>query len=374
MMTINPKRLQETFIEMCRIYSPSKGEEPMAQYLMEKLSVLDLELLRDDFGNLIAKVPAYECEEASPIFFSAHLDVVEPCNNVNPVVEEVDGQVFIKSDGTTVLGADDKAGIAMIVEMLTSLIESNTPHGDIDIVFTLQEENGLFGVRNLDTDLVSAEYGFVFDHSGEVGSVITKAPQHDILNFTFKGKASHAGLNPEDGVSAIKAAACAVVHMPTGKIDDNTTANVGTINGGVANNIIANDCTVTGEVRSHNLKTLNSVVQQFLDAANRGVAEIPGSSVKYTRETEYKNISIDPASPVVKYVEKAATKLGLNFYTKTTCGGSDASVFNHIGFPTVCLGCGYANAHSTDEYITLENLVKGTELALAIVEAVMEQE
>lgn len=372
-MLTDKKRILETFIELVKIYSPSKGEEALAKVLVEKLSLLNMDIKRDKFGNIIAKMPALEGISAPAIFFSAHLDVVEPCKGIVPVLEEVDGKTIISSSGDTVLGADDKAGIAMILEALTYLFENDEKHGDIEIVFTLQEENGLYGSKAVDMESLESLFGFVLDHSAPVGSAIYKAPQHDNLTFKFKGRSAHAGLQPEDGLNAIVVAAKAIKNMPYGRLGSETTANVGTISGGTATNIIPDECLLTCEVRSHDVNKINKYVQSFVDAANGAVKELYGTSVTFSRETEYKCLKVDPEQDLLKYAKIAAEKIGIKFNLVTTCGGSDANVFNNE-ISCVCLGCGYNNPHAASECIALEDLVSGADYVVSIIQSVIESE
>lgn len=370
-MFTTKKRILETFIELVKVYSPSTQEEKLAKLMLEKLSLLNLSSFQDEFGNIIARLPAKQGINAPTIFFSAHLDVVEPCEKVEPIVEEIEGDKIIRSSGTTVLGADDKAGLAMILEALTCIVEQDLDHGEIEIVLTLQEETGLRGSKALVVENLKSEFGYILDHSAPVGVAINKAPQHDKMKFIFKGKAAHAGLKPEEGKSAILLASKAISKMPIGKLDEESTANVGTISGGVATNIVPYECVVTCEVRSHDIKKVNKYVQAYVDAANEAVKDFPGTSVNYLRETEYRNISIKQDEAVLRYAKIAAEKLGLEFKLKITNGGSDANVLNHKGLTCVCLGCGYHDPHSTSEWIAEKDLALGAEYVVALIQSVI---
>lgn len=370
-MYADKKRILETFLELVKVYSPSKNEENLAKLIIEKISLLGLSPERDEFGNIIGRMPAKEGIEAPIIFFSAHLDVVEPCKDIQPVIEEIDGTKVIKSSGNTVLGADDKAGLAMIIEAITSVIEKDLPHGEIELVLTLQEENGLVGSKAVDLEALSSKFGYILDHSAPVGTAINRAPQHDNLTFVFKGKAAHSGLQPEEGINAILVAAKAILNMPIGSLDDDTTANVGTIKGGHSTNIIPDECIITCEVRSHNVKHLTRFIEQYIEAANNAVTDIPGTSVSFSRDTEYKALHVQPEEDLLQYAKKAAEAMNLPFNIVSTCGGSDANVFNHKGLPSVCLGCGYHNPHATNEYITLDDLALGADYVISIMQAVI---
>ncbi|MEW5819862.1 MAG: M20/M25/M40 family metallo-hydrolase [Cyanobacteriota bacterium] len=373
-MFVDEKRIIETFTELVKIYSPPGKEKLLSDIIIEKLSVINLNYMKDNFGNIIAKLPAKEGIEAPVIFFSAHLDVVEPCMNVMPVIEDLDGQLVIRSSGETVLGADDKAGLAMILEAITCVVERDMPHGDIELILTLQEETGLVGAKNVDVECLNSSFGYILDHTASIGTAINRAPQHDNLSFTFKGKAAHAGLQPEEGINAILLASKAISKMPHGKLGDETTANVGTIKGGHSTNIIPDECVVTCEVRSHDQAKLNKYVESYIEAANEAVDAFPGTTLKFSRDTEYKKINIDPEEDLLMVAKKAAENIGIEFKTEATCGGSDANVLNYLGLKSVCLGCGYENPHSTNEYILVNNLVLGAEYVISIISTVIETE
>ena len=372
-MYADRKRILETFTELVKVYSPSKKEHLLAKLLMEKLSLLGLEPQQDEFGNIIGSIEATEGIKAPTIFFSAHLDVVEPCKDIEPLIEDIDGVTVISSRGDTVLGADDKAGLAMIIEAMTYIVEHDLEHGNIELVLTLQEENGLFGAKAVDTGLLNSEFGYILDHSAPIGTAINMAPQHDILEFTFKGKSAHAGLQPEEGINAIMLAATAIKDMPFGKLGEHTTANVGTIKGGNATNIIPDKCTVTCEVRSHDIKKLNTYVQSYIDAANNAVEVFPGTSVSFIRETEYRKIHIQGPEKVLAYAKKAAERIGIKFDMVSTCGGSDANVLNQKGIRSICMGCAYNNPHANNENISLDNLELGANYVISIIQSVIER-
>lgn len=370
-MLVDQNRILNTFIELVKIYSPSKNENELADILFEKLSLLNINAQYDSFGNIIANLPATDGVNAIPIMLSAHMDVVEPCQNIVPEIVEINGSKIIRSSGETVLGADDKAGLAMILEAITALIEEDLPHGEIELVLTRQEENGMWGAKAVDTKKLHSKIGYVLDHSDPIGYIITKAPQHDILTFTFNGKSSHAGIKPEEGINAILLAAKAISIMPSGKLDEESTANVGIIKGGLATNIVPDQCIVTCEIRSHNPTKVDIYVEKFIEAAKEAVLTFPGTSYEYNRESEYKNINININNPVIKYAEIAAKNMNLNYKIVSTCGGSDANIFNYHGITVICLGTGYENPHSTSEFISLDNLSLGTNYVIELIKAVM---
>lgn len=370
-MLVDQNRILSTFIELVKIYSPSKNENELANLLFEKLSLININAQYDNFGNIIAHIPATDGVNAPSIMLSAHLDVVEPCQNVIPEVVEENGKKIIRSSGETVLGADDKAGLTMILEAITALIEGDLPHGEIELVLTRQEENGMWGAKAVDTKKLYSKIGYILDHSDPIGYAIVKAPQHDILTFKFNGRASHAGIKPEDGINAILLAAKAISLMPSGKLDEESTANVGIIKGGLATNIVPDLCIVTCEIRSHNPTKVDMYVEKFIEAAKEALKTFPGTTYEYDRKSEYKNINIKVDHPVIKFAELAAKNMGLNFKTVSTCGGSDANIFNYHGITAICLGTGYENPHSTNEFISLDNLSLGTNYVIEIINTVM---
>ena len=373
-MLVDEKRSLDTFLELVKIYSPSKKEDELADVLVDKLSLLNIEVELDSFGNIVAFIPANSNIVAPSIMFSAHMDVVEPCINVKPQILTENGGKIIKSSGDTVLGADDKAGLTMILEAVSSIIEADTPHGNIELVFTRQEENGMWGAKALDTKKLNSKIGFIIDHSDPIGTVITQAPQHEKLSFTFKGRSAHAGIKPEEGINAILVAAKAISLMPTGKLDEESTANVGIINGGIATNIVPDECIINCEIRSQTAKKVDLYRQKFINAAKKAIELFPGTTFNHNIETEYKNINIKVDEPIIKYAQKAAQNMNLPFKTVSTCGGSDANIFNYHGITTVCLGAGYENPHSTSEFITLNNLVLGTNYIIEIINTVIKKD
>ena len=276
----------------------------------------------------------------------------------------VEGKI-INKNSTEILGADDKAAIAAILEAMSFLIKNNIPTGIIYIIFTVGEELALFGSRFIDVELIDAQYGFVFDSDGPVGSIINKAPYHNRLNFLIKGKASHAGLSPEKGINSIKSAALAITNITSGRIDEETTCNIGVIKGGIETNIVPQLTEVNAEVRSmreDKLKKLtNEIIFQFQKAS-----KISGTSLEYQVLREYDGYEIAADSPILKIAEYAFNKLGIKPEVKSTGGGSDTNNFNSRGKQAVNLSSGIENCHSAEEYIKVEELGKLVKLIIEI--------
>lgn len=357
------------FRELVRIDSSSRKEGKFALHLKSRLEELGLSVIIDkagqviggDTGNLIARLEAKG--SGPPVFFSAHLDTVMPGENIEPVLK--DG-VF-RSAGDTILGADDKSGIAAILEALRVVGEQGLPHPQITVVLSVAEEDGLLGALNLDYNLLEAEYGFVLDSSGPVGNVIIKGPAQSNIKAVIKGKAAHAGIAPEQGISAIQIAAEAIGRMKLGRVDHETTANIGTINGGIATNIIPEQVTLEGEARSLALDRLEKQ-NEHIRQAFLGAARDLGGECQVEIELAYPPVHSLENHEIVRIVQKAGAKAGLAINPVTTGGGSDANIYNGYGIPAVNLATGMEKAHTKEEQIRAEDLIKLTRLVLAIIE------
>ncbi|MBU4228553.1 M20/M25/M40 family metallo-hydrolase [bacterium] len=369
---VNEKRLVESFMELVKIDSISRDERNLADFLIEKLEDLGLDVIIDqagekvktNSGNIIARFKG-NIKEATPIMFSAHMDTVVPGKNIKPVCE---GDKILSS-GKTILGADDKAAIAALLEALRIIKENNIPCGDIEIVFSICEEIGLLGAKNLDISSLNAQMGFVLDAGGQVGKIITTAPSQNSLKIIIYGKSAHAGSNPEEGINAIQVAGFALSRMKLGRIDEETTANIGIISGGKATNIIPDEVTLEGEVRSRNEEKLEKYTKKLKQIAEDTAREFKAKAeAKINREYYCYNLS--PGDQVVKISMKAARDMGLQPELCPSGGGSDANVFNKKGFPSVVLAIGMEKVHTVDEYILIKNLKKTVEYVLSIINTV----
>lgn len=369
---INEKRLIESFMELVRMDSISREERSIADFLIEKLENLGLEVIVDqagekvgaNSGNIIAKLNG-NTKVPTPIMFAAHMDTVVPGKNINPLRE---GEKII-STGETILGADDKAGIAAILEALHLIRENNILYGDIEILFTICEEIGLCGAKNLDISQLKAQIGFILDAGGQVGQIIISAPSHNSLDFTIRGKSAHAGANPEEGINAIQVAGVALSRMKLGRIDEETTANIGIISGGKATNIIPDEVILKGEVRSRNEEKLEKYTKELKKITEDTAQEFKArAEVKINREYHCYNLS--PDDLVVKIARKAAKDIGLQSLLRPSGGGSDANVFNKKGIPSVVLAVGMEKVHTIEEYILIKELKNATEYILSIIKTV----
>ncbi|HCJ56621.1 MAG TPA: peptidase M20 [Clostridiaceae bacterium] len=366
---MNRERLISTFFDIVKVNSVSKDEKALALRLKAMLEEMGFETIIDDAhikagsntGNLIAKISGNKNVPA--MMLAAHLDTVNPGLNIKP---QIIGDV-ITSDGTTILAADDKAGIASILEGVKSVIEKDISHGDIEIVFTICEEIGLLGAKYLDHSILKSKTAFVFDSSGDVGTVIVQGPAQKLINARIDGKAAHAGLSPEKGVDAIVTASRAISSMKLGRIDKETTANIGIIRGGHSTNIVCDLLNLEAEARSLDPKKLDDQVIHMIkcleDACN-------DANAKLTIDTQdcYTGFSIDSSDPILKIAEAAMRRSNIIYTPKSTGGGSDTNILNKAGIKAVTLGVGMSNSHSTEEFITIDNLEKAALLVEALIQ------
>lgn len=367
----NRQRIMEEFVELAKIDSISFEERQMADVLIYKLKALGISAEEDDAGaktggnagNVIAKVKGNK--KVPSILLMAHMDTVMPGKGKNPIIE---GD-FIKSDGKTVLGGDDVAGIECILETLRCLKEKNISHGDIQIVFSIAEEVGLIGAKNLDFGKINAKYGFVLDHGGDIGCIATKAPSQNKIDITVKGKAAHAGIEPEKGVNAIAIAANAISNMKLGRIDHETTANIGIINGGIATNIICDMVTLKAEVRSGNISKLDRVTLDMRKCLEEAVQKF-GGSLDFKSELVYSSFDIKEQSAIIEILKDASALSGIELKLEATGGGSDTNVLNVNGIESVNLSIAMDKVHSIEEQININDLVKSVDFLMAVIQSV----
>lgn len=368
---INRERLVSEFLELVKIDSVSGFERNIADILKVKLEKMGLQVYEDaagkkintQAGNLIARLPA-NGGSGAPLLLCAHMDTVEPGRGVKPVV--VEG--IIKSSGDTVLGADDKAGIAIIFEALRVIKESGVKHGGLEVVLTVFEEGGLLGAANIEKDRIASKIGFILDSDGPPGAIVTQAPTQDRISITVKGKSAHAGICPEKGINAIEVAARAIAGMKLGRIDGETTANIGIISGGKATNIVPDIVFIQGETRSLDGDRVKKQTGEIIGKAREAAAQY-GAQVDIKVENLYREFYIDKNERVVKIAVEAAHSINLAPRLESTGGGSDANMFNEKGISTVVLGIAMQSVHTTEEFISIEDLVKGSSYMVEIVKA-----
>ena len=374
MVIVNQERVVEEFLELVQIDSESKNEAEIAKSLKAKLEALGLDVHEDDTkaktglgsGNLIARLKGTK-PAADPILFSCHFDTVTPGNGIKPIIN---GDI-IETDKTTILGADDKAGIAALLEGIRLLKEGNIAHGDVEFVLTAGEEIGLLGAVAVDKTALKAKYGFALDSGGSVGEVIVASPDHAKIQAKVHGIAAHAGVAPEDGVSAIEIAAKAITNMPLGRLDEELTANIGIISGGERTNIVCDLVELTGEARAITFSKLENQMKQMREALEDAAAE-RGCTVDVEISYERVGYKLEETDPVVQVATSAIEKIGRTPKLCATGGGSDANIFTIAGIPTANLGVGYLDIHSKDEKMPISELVKLSELVVELIKTVAE--
>ncbi|GIN89544.1 hypothetical protein J22TS1_05950 [Siminovitchia terrae] len=369
---INEKRLLDEFLELVKTDSETKNEAKISKLLKTKFEKLGVEVYEDDTkgqtghgaGNLICTLKGTK-DNVAPIYFTSHMDTVMPGNGVNPSIK--DG--YVVTDGTTILGADDKAGLAAMMEAVRILKENSIQHGDVQFIITVGEESGLVGAKALDSKLVRAEYGFALDSDGPVGDIIVAAPTQAKIEAVIHGKTAHAGVAPEKGVSAITIAAKAVAKMPLGRIDEETTANIGRFEGGKATNIVADRVDILAEARSLVEEKMIAQTKKMKAAFEEAAKEL-GGSADVEIHVMYPGFKFSDGDYVVEIAKKAAQKVGRNPHLLASGGGSDANVIAGFGIPTVNLGVGYEEIHTTNERMPIAELNKLTEMVVAVIEEV----
>jgi tripeptide aminopeptidase len=373
-MSVNQDRLVEEFLELVQIDSETKNEGKISKVLKQKFSDLGLEVKEDQakektgFGanNLICTLKG--TKNVDSIYFTSHMDTVAPGIGVKPSIK--DG--YIVTDGTTVLGADDKAGLAAMFEAIRNLKENNIEHGDVQFVITVGEESGLVGAKALDSSLLTAKYGYAVDSDGEVGNIVVAAPTQAKIFTKVLGKKAHAGVAPEKGISAITIAAKAIAKMPLGRIDEETTANIGRFEGGGATNVVCDYVEILAEARSLIPEKMDQQVAKMKKAFEETAKDF-GGSAEVDVQIMYPGFKHKEGDQVVEVAKKAAQKIGRSSELRHSGGGSDANVIAGLGIPTVNLAVGYEEIHTTDERMPIEELVKVAELIAAIIEEAANQ-
>ena len=372
---VNRDRLGETFKFLVEIDSVSKEEGTISSEIRKILESFGAETVVDsagdkiggNSGNLIAKFKGNK--QAPPLLLNAHMDTVEPGKGITAVLE--DG--IFTSDGTTILGADDKSAIAILLETIKIIQENDLPYGPIELVLTVCEEIGLLGAKHLDLSLITAEYGYALDATDTEG-IVTRAPSANRLEFKIHGKDAHAGAAPEKGINAILLASKAVAKLELGRIDHETTCNIGIIEGGRAINIVPNLVTVKGEVRSHDEEKLSKITDEIVSSFKEVVENYKEASfddglprLEVYVEKDFSRTHVPDDHPVVSLACKAAENLGRKMVAKTTGGGADANILFGKGIVTGVLGTGMRDMHTVRESVRLDDMVRTVELLLEII-------
>lgn len=377
---INRDRLLDSFLDLVRIDSESKEELQLALYLRTQLEELGAECIIDDAGervggnsgNLFVRVPATDTT-VEPLFFSAHMDTVVPGRGVQPIR---DGDL-IRSDGTTILGADDKSGCAILLELVRTALENKLRHGGIEICFTICEEIGLYGAKYFDVTRLRATRGVVFD-SADPTVIYTRAPAANQLFWRVNGLEAHAAAAPERGISSIKIAAQAIAKMNFGRVDPETTANVGVVEAKGATNIISRQTSVWAEARSLDEEKLRAQTEHMSRCFHEAVDATPPldletgthrATLEETIEREYDRMNVEPESRIVSLLRAAGESIGSSMSLGTMGGACDGNIFNGKGIECVNIGTGMSMIHTRNEILHLPSFYRAADLTLAVLRA-----
>ena len=360
------------FLELAALPSPPGEERAVADRVLDYLGALGLEADEDDagvtvdssIGNIYARLDASD-GPGEPLFFCAHLDTVLP---EGPIEPEVGEDEVVRNAAGTILGADDKSAVAAMLEAAARLVEDGRPHAGVELLFTPKEEVGLLGAAAFDQTRFAARVGYVYDHAGPIGEIILGAPFQQKLDVRFHGRAAHAGMYPEEGRSAIAAAARAISDLRLGRLDDVTTASVGRIQGGTARNVIPEWCTFAAEARSHDERKLADLVREMVDAvtfaASLEECEVEAQVSGLSRGYRFRRDDLP-----VQIAAAALERVGREPSYILSGGGADANVFNERGLQCLNLANGMTDIHTPDERIAVADLHEMVEVTLALVDA-----
>jgi len=345
---VDQERLVKSFCDLVRIDSPSDEEEEIAQHLVTRLGRLGFQVARDAHGNVIASE-----EGANPLLLSAHMDTVEPGRGIKPRIQ---GDRIL-SDGTTILGGDCKAGVAVILEGLESVADEGLARRPIQVVFTRGEEIGLIGATNMDYSMIKAEESVVFDGNGPVNTITGASPTYMSFDVTVKGRAAHAGVEPEKGLSAIRIASEIISELPNGRLDEETTFNVGLISGGSVRNAVPAEATFGGEFRSRNTETLDLLRLQFLTTLEQARQRYQDANILEDLEVLFHMYNLDINDRIVKLVTRVLGDLHLTPNIQPSGGGTDANAMRLHGIDCVVVGMATNEMHTVNEYVVIPDLV-----------------
>jgi len=366
------KLIEDYFIELVSIDSESRSERGMVDRLAADLQEMGAIVMEDNAsastggnaGNLFARIPG--SLDMPPILFCAHIDTVKPGCGIK--VNKIDGR--IQSDGTTILGADDKSGVAQIIIGIRKALDLGIPIAPIEVLFTVCEEIGLLGAKCFDKSVLRSTMGFAFD-SHEIDTLTIAAPSQNSIRIEIFGKEAHAGVEPEKGVNAIRIAAAAIAAMPMGRIDFETTCNIGVINGGIAGNIIPSYVEIKGEARSHDPQKLQQICDDMSRAVQIAVDKHSTDNFKARAQinirNEYAGFGVAEDHPVVAHATEALGMIGLQARLRKGGGGSDANIINDAGVPMIICGTGMNRSHTVDECIEIADLKAGAELVFELI-------
>lgn len=360
---IDQNRLVDHFFQLIKTDSESGNEKQIADLLTGQLEQLGFNVTKlpvsDKISNAYNIYARLEGKLQDSILLGCHMDTVKPGINIEPWID--DG--IIRSKGDTVLGGDDKSGIASIFEAIHQIREAEIPHKTIEIAFTVHEEGGLIGSKNYDTCHITSKQAIVLDTGGPIGTIVTAAPGQQKITAHIKGRSAHAGLAPEEGISAIQVAADAISKMKLLRIDDETTANIGTVHGGMATNIVMPEITVATEARSLNNDKLNQQVEHMISTFEES-ARLFGAEVEIESTRAYDAFVLPEDHPHIQRIKQSFNNCGILPKTKQSGGGSDANNFNQAGITTVNLSTGMAKVHTTEEFIAIKDMLLVTEFLI----------
>ena len=351
----------DLFLELAAIPSPPGEERAVSEVVQRYLRDLGLDCDEDGFGNVYTRIEPTVA--GTPLFFCAHLDTVPPDGKLEPVLE--DG--VIRNAGGTILGADNKSAVVQMLEGARRILAENRPHAGIELLFTMQEEIGLLGAAAFDHTRFHAQLGYVYDQAAPIGEIILGAPWAQGLEVTFHGRASHSGMFPEEGRSAIQAAAKAIADLRLGRVDDESTANVGVISGGTAGNIVPELCTFLAEARCHDERKLNDLVQEMLDAFTFAATE-GECEVSTTLKKTYRGYRFTRSDDVVRLAAASLERCGRTVSYALSGGAADANSFNERGLRCVNLANGMTDIHTSNERISVDDLEGMVDVTLTLVE------
>jgi tripeptide aminopeptidase len=367
-----PPSVLDLFLELAAIPSPSGRERPVADRVGAYLNEIGLEWDEDatgpsvssDAGNIYCRLPGAD-GAGTPLFLCAHLDTVPPEGPIEPVVDD-DG--IVRNAAGTILGGDNKAALAAMLEGARRIVQEGLPHAGVELVFTTMEEVGLVGAAAFDATRLQARLGYVYDHAAPIGELVIGAPSARAFEIRFHGRAAHAGIAPEEGRSAIQAAARSVADLRLGRLDEVTSANVGVITGGTARNVVPEWCTLRAEARSHDETTLSEVVQEMMETFSFA-ASVSDCTVEIEVKEQYRGYRFRRDEPVIALAETALRDVGADVRTILCGGGADANVFNLAGLPCAVLANGMAEIHTPDEHIAVADIERMVDVTLGLVEA-----
>ena len=361
------------FTELASVPSPPGDERAVADRVGAYMSDLGLDVSEDtvgaqigsNAGNLYARLQA--TDGGTPLFLCAHLDTVPPEAGIEPVLE--DG--VIRNSAGTILGADNKAAVAVMLEATRRILSENRPHGGLELLFTPMEEVGLYGAGAFDHDRLHARIGYVYDQAAPIGEVILGAPHSQSMRVKMHGRAAHSGMYPEEGRSAIAAAAKAIADFKLGRVDEETTANVGLISGGTAGNIVPEWCTFLVDVRSHDQQKLADLVRELLEAVTFA-ASLEDCQVETEVHKSYSGYRFKQDAEAVRIASAGLQRAGFEPTFTLSGGGADANVFNERGLACVNLANGMAEIHTPDEHIAVTDLERMVDVTLALLDVARE--